>query len=167
MRYSFEKYAAIAAVAAGIAFAQPPTTDTQSDPANTQVQGQEQEQEQEQGRGMWGRMDLDRMAQALNLTDTQRTQARTIFEQAAESARPIRQEMRQNRERLSAAAKVSNNHAEIQRLATEQGRLMGKVIAIRTEARGRFYQLLTPDQRVKFDQMHEQMRQQRTRTQSE
>ena len=163
MRYLFLKYAAIGALATGIALAQTSTMEPQSDPANTQDEGQK--------RGfMWDHMDLDHVAQALNLTDTQKMQARTIFEQAHQSAQPIRQELRDNREKLSAAAKVSNNTSEIQKLSTEHGRLVGKLVAIHTEARAKFYQMLTPEQRVKADQMHEQMREQmrqRTRTQSQ
>jgi Spy/CpxP family protein refolding chaperone len=107
---------------------------------------------------MRGRFDLDRVAQALNLTAAQKQQAQTIFQQAQLSAQPIRQELKQNREKLSAAAKMSNSEADIQNLATERGRLLGKLIAIRTEASAKFYQLLTPEQRVKDEQLHQQLR---------
>jgi Spy/CpxP family protein refolding chaperone len=104
-------------------------------------------------------MDVDHVAQVLNLTEPQKEQARTIFEQMRQSAQPVRQELKQNREKLMAAAKVANNESAIQKLAMEQGRLMGKLIAIRTEGSAKFYQVLTPEQRVKSDQMHEQWRQ--------
>jgi LTXXQ motif family protein len=74
-------------------------------------------------------------------------------------ARPIREEMKQNREKLRAAEKMNASESEIQRLSGEQGRLMGKFIAIHTQASAKFYRLLKPEQRVKDDQMHEQMRQ--------
>lgn len=150
MRYSFTKYVVAATFAAGILFAQ----DAASDPQ----QGAVNSQEWRPGSSMRGHFDLDRVAQALNLTDAQKAQARTIFEQARVAAQPIREQMKQNHEKLSAAAKISNNEADIQRLATEQGRLLGKVIAIHTEARAKFYQMLTPEQRVKDDQLHQQMR---------
>ena len=144
------KCAAVATFAAGIVFAQTPTVDSRPGAVHAQ----------EGRRGfMWGHMDLDHVAQVLNLTDSQKEQARTIFQQARQSAEPIRQELRQNREKLSAAAKVSNSEGDIQKLANEQGRLLGKLIAIRTEASAKFYQMLTPEQRVKADQMHEQFRQ--------
>ena len=141
------KYAAVATLAVGIVFAQAPTGNLQPG-ASTQ-----------QGRRGFMRWNLEHIAQALNLTDSQKEQARTIFQQARQSAEPIRQELRQNREKLSAAAKVSNSEGDIQKLANEQGRLLGKLIAIRTEASAKFYQMLTPEQRVKADQMHEQFRQ--------
>jgi Spy/CpxP family protein refolding chaperone len=108
---------------------------------------------------MCGQMDVDHVAQVLNLTESQKEQARTIFAQVRQSAQPVREELRQNRGKLMAAAKVANNESEIQKLAMEQGRLMGKLIAIRTEGSAKFYQILTPEQRVKADQMHEQFRQ--------
>jgi periplasmic protein CpxP/Spy len=150
MRHAFMKPALIATFAAGIVFAQAPGTEPRPATPNS-----------EEGRRgfMRGRPDMDRMAEALNLTEAQRAQARTIFQTARQTAQPIREELRQNREKLSAAAKLSNNDAEIQKLATEQGRLMGKMIAIHSQASAKFYQMLTPEQRVKADQMHEEFRQ--------
>jgi Spy/CpxP family protein refolding chaperone len=150
MRYSFTKYAVVATFAAGIIFAQAPSSDPQSGAVNTQ--------KWRLGSSMRGRFDLDRVAQALNLTDAQKQQAQAIFQQAQLSGQPIRQELKQNREKLSAAAKMSNSEADIQKLATERGRLLGKLIAIRTEASAKFYQLLTPEQRVKDEQLHQQLR---------
>lgn len=154
MRYSFTKCAAIVTLAVGIGFAQTPSSDSQ--PGTMMNKG---------GAGcMHGHLDMDAVSMALNLTETQKTQASAIFEKAKLASQPIRDEMKQNREKLSAAAKANTSDAEIQRLAVEQGRLMGKLIAIRTAASAKFYQLLTPEQRTKADQMHEQMR---TRTRSQ
>ena len=150
MRYLFMKSAAIATFAAGMAVAQTASGGSRPFAPCTE----------EGGRGaMWGRMNVDRMAQALSLTDTQKEQARTIFENSRQSAQPIRAELRQNREKLMAAAKANASEGDIQKLAGEQGRLLGKLVAIRTEASAKFYQMLTPEQRVKADQMHEQFKQ--------
>ena len=148
MRHSFMKYAAAATLAAGMTYAQAPAGKMPPGTPYTQ---------EETRPSMRAR--LDHMAQVLNLTDSQKEQARAIFEKSRESCAPIRQELQQNREKLSAAAKLPNNESNIQKLATEQGRLMGKMVAIRTEARSKFYQMLTPEQRVKSDQMHEQWKQ--------
>jgi Spy/CpxP family protein refolding chaperone len=98
----------------------------------------------------------EQMIQGLNLTAAQKQQARTIFDDARQKAGPIRQEMRQNREALYAAVKT-NNAAQIERLSSHQGELQGKALAIRSEAKAKFYAILTPEQRTKADQMHEQM----------
>jgi Spy/CpxP family protein refolding chaperone len=147
MRYPFLKYAAVATVAIGIVFAQAPTGNLRSG-AST-----------EQGWRGFMRWDLEHIAQALNLTDSQKEQARTMFEQARQSAEPVLQELKQNHEALTAAAKAGKSEIDIQNLANERGRLLGKLVAIRTVASAKFYQMLTPEQRVKADQMHEQFRQ--------
>ena len=150
MRCSFLRCAAVATFAIVIAIAQtPPPTESRPGAANTPW-GQ---------RGFkGGHLDLDHVAQVLNLTDSQRQQGRMIFEHAKQTSQPIRQELKQNREKLAAATKVSNSDADIERLAAEQGRLVGKLIAIHSEARAKFYQLLTPEQRVKSDQMHKEFK---------
>jgi Spy/CpxP family protein refolding chaperone len=149
MRYPFVKYFVAATLAAGITFAQTPSGDSQPGAVNPR-----------EGRfgAMCSHLDLDQIAQALNLTDAQKGQARMIFQQAHQLAQPIRQELKQNRDKLSAAAKASNSEGEIQKLATERGRLLGELIAIRCEASAKFYQMLTPEQRIKEEQFHEQLR---------
>jgi Spy/CpxP family protein refolding chaperone len=97
------------------------------------------------------------MMKALNLTPAQEQQAETIFGDARQKAQPIRQEMQQNREALTAAMKT-NNTAQIERLSAEQGNLKGKALAIHTEAMAKFYAILTPEQRTKADQMLERTR---------
>jgi Spy/CpxP family protein refolding chaperone len=98
------------------------------------------------------------MEQKLNLTDTQKQQAKSIFQSARESSQPIRAQLRENREALAAAAKAGKSDATIQDLATKQGNLLGQEIAIHTQAYKKFYAILTPDQRTKADQMHQQFR---------
>jgi len=155
MRRSLTKYTAVAALATGIVFAQAPTNNSQ--PAAPSAQSPSAQQ----GRHAFMHGRLTRVAQALNLTDAQKQQAREIFQKARQSAQPVRQELKQNREALTAAAKADKSDAEIQKLSTEQGRLFGQMVAIRTEASAKFYQMLTPDQRVKADQMHQQFRRNR------
>ena len=150
MRFSFLKYAGVAALATGMVFAQVPAGTSQS--GTTQAQP---------GRRGFMRRHLNRMAQQLNLTDSQKQQGREIFQQARQSAQPIRQELKQNREALRAAAKGNQGDTQIQMLANKQGQLLGQLVAIRTEASAKFYQMLTPEQRAKADQMQSQLRQRR------
>ncbi len=104
-----------------------------------------------------------RMLQALNLTPDQQTQAKAIFQQTRQSVQPIAQQAKQNRQALADAVKA-NDTAKIQQLATQQGNLQGQLLTLRSESMAKFYNILTPDQRAKADQMHarmQQMRQQR------
>jgi Spy/CpxP family protein refolding chaperone len=102
---------------------------------------------------------MDEVAQKLNLTDAQRKEFHTIFQQAHESAMPVREELKTNREALAAAVKADKS-ADIQQLATARGKLVGQMTAIYGEARAKFYKTLTPEQRVKYDQMRMEFRQQ-------
>ena len=101
---------------------------------------------------------LEHLTQALNLSDSQKEQVGAIFQQARVSAQPVLEELSQTRAKLTAATKDGASDVESQKLADEQGRLIGKLVAIRAQARSRFYRVLTPEQRVKAEQMHEQFR---------
>ena len=96
---------------------------------------------------------FDRMAAKLNLTDTQRGQAKSIFQSARESARPIAQQLHQARVALRDAVKAGKSDAEIDQLAASAGQLSGKMTAVRTKAFAKFYAMLTPEQRATADQL--------------
>jgi Spy/CpxP family protein refolding chaperone len=144
MRLAFLQNAAWTALAAGIVFGQAPGGKPNPDVPSA-----------EQGRQALVNRQLEQLAQAFDLTDSQKEQARAIFEQAERSTQPVRHDSQQNLDELTAAAKAGKNEAEIQKLAQEQGRLLGQLLAIRTEAWAKFYQMLTLDQRAKAERAHE------------
>ena len=98
MKWHLFEYAAVTALATGMALAQAPATGTRPAPQKAPFT-----------HPMFGH---EQMMQALNLTAAQHQQASTIFGDARQKAEPIRQEMRQNREALHAAVKA-NNTAQI------------------------------------------------------
>ena len=143
MKESILKLTAAAALAAGMAFAQ--TTPAPAQPGTARPHA--------------GRQAMrHRMVQALNLSDSQKQQAKAIFQQTRQTAKPIADQLKQNREALSAAVKA-NNVAQIDSLSAQQGTLRGQLLAARSEGMAKFYALLTPDQRAKADQMHDRMKQ--------
>jgi Spy/CpxP family protein refolding chaperone len=144
MKSNLTRFAAVAALAAGMSFAQQATPAPQPAPAKPMT-------------GVRAHV-RNRMMQKLNLTDAQKQQAKAIFQQARQTAQPIRQQLRQNRQSMAAAVKA-NATAQIQSLAATQGTLRGQAMAIRAQALAKFYTTLTPDQRAKADQLHEQFRQ--------
>jgi Spy/CpxP family protein refolding chaperone len=97
------------------------------------------------------------MLRALNLTDVQKQQARTFFEQAKQNAQPLTQQLRQNRQALAAAVKASDV-AQIQSLSAQQGNLQGQLLGIRSEAMAKVYATLTPEQKAKADEMRQKVR---------
>ena len=96
-----------------------------------------------------GRHNLDRMANYLNLTAAQRAQAKTIFREAARSARPVRQQLRETRQSLQAAIK-SGNSDQIQQFAATEGTEKGQLAAIHATAFAKLYPILTTEQQQKM-----------------
>ncbi len=94
--------------------------------------------------------------QALDLTRAQKKQAKTIFQQARQSAQPIREQLKQNREAFAAAVQA-NDTAQIKAIASKQGTLLGQAAEIRGESMARLYSTLTPEQRTKADQIQQKM----------
>jgi Spy/CpxP family protein refolding chaperone len=148
MKHAIE-FAVISALAAGIAFAQAPTpSPSGSPPAGAHGTARNLHQQH-----------MANIAQKLNLTDAQRREFDTIFQQAHQTAMPLRDELKTNRDALTAAVKA-NRTADIEQLATARGKLMGQMTAIFAQARAKFYQTLAPEQRAKYDQMRLEFRQQ-------
>lgn len=146
MKTYLTRFATVAALAAGMAFAQTPAPA----PAPTPAPGKA---------AMRPRAVLRRrLLQALNLTDAQKQQAKTIFQQTKQNVQPIAQQAKQNREALAAAVKA-NDTAQIQHLAAQQGNLQGQVLAMRSESMAKFYATLTPEQRAKAEQIQQKIRQ--------
>jgi len=137
------KFATVAAMAAGLTFAQTPA------PAAPAQHGK-------MHAGMKGAM-RQRMMQRLNLTDAQKAQAKAIFQQAKQNAHPLKEQLKQNRTALAAAVKA-NDVAQIHSLSLQRGNLEGQMLGIRSEAQAKFYAGLTPDQRTKADQMRQNMK---------
>ena len=143
MKHNLVKFATIAAMTAGMALAQQAPANQEA-PAKTPVHRP------------YARM-RQNMKKALNLTDTQKQQARTIFQEARQKTQPIRAELRQNRESMAQAIKA-DNRADIQKLSKTDGELMGRLLTARNEAKAKFYSLLTPEQRATAQKLHAEFR---------
>lgn len=99
--------------------------------------------DQRQGRGLG----QHGMFANLNLTDTQKEQAKTIFSSSRESNRAIEQQLRDARQALNEAAKSGATDAQIDQLATKIGPLSAQVAAAQAKTFAKFYAILTPEQR--------------------
>ena len=99
-----------------------------------------------------------RMLKALNLTDTQKQQAKTILQSARQTAQPLAQQLKQDRAALTAAVEAGDS-AKIQELSTEMGSLRGNVLGVRSLAMAKFYALLTPDQKTKAEEFRQKAQQ--------
>jgi Spy/CpxP family protein refolding chaperone len=159
MKRQILKIATVGTVAAGMIFAQAPAQSSQSQSDQAQA-GQAQTRDRHDRRGPDAlhrrAAALQRIMQELNLTEAQKQQAKTIFGRAREAAKPVREQLRQNREALAAAVK-SDNTAQIRQLGAERGKLLGQLATARTEATAKFYKELTPAQREKAERIHQRM----------
>jgi Spy/CpxP family protein refolding chaperone len=140
MKSNLLKFTGAAVLAAGMAFVY---AETPAEPQHHAANRQE-----------WAQRRFDRMASTLNLTDAQKTQAQAIMKEARESTKQFAPQLKQNRQALAEAVKTGKT-ADIERLSAEQGQLMGKMMAVHSEAFSKIYQTLTPEQRVKADQMQQ------------
>ena len=98
------------------------------------------------------------MAAALNLTDAQQTEMKSIFAEARQSSQPVRQQLRQTRQALDAAVKADDS-AQIQQLSATQGAQMGQLAAIRATANAKMFKILTPEQQQKLSTLKASMHQ--------
>jgi Spy/CpxP family protein refolding chaperone len=96
---------------------------------------------------------LDYLAGFLSLTDTQKTQAASIFEAAASATSTARGQLDAARSALSDAWKANRADAEIDRLGAALGAIEGQIAAINAKAQAKFYALLTAEQKAKYDAM--------------
>ena len=86
----------------------------------------------------------------LGLSTAQQQQATTIFTNSATAAATVRESLRTARQSLSDAVK-SNGTAAIDQIATTIGGLDAQQTSIEAKADAAFYQILTADQKTKFD----------------
>jgi len=88
----------------------------------------------------------------LSLTPAQQQQATTILTNAAGNKKEARGGMRTAHQNLQTAIK-SNDAAGIDAAATSIGNLMAQNISAEAKTKAALYQILTPDQQAKMDQL--------------
>jgi Spy/CpxP family protein refolding chaperone len=98
------------------------------------------------------------IARQLDLTEAQKAEAKEIFKEARESAKPLVAQLREGHKAMAEAIKAGTSELELEQLASEQGTLVGKVAGIYAKAFSKFYASLTPEQKQKADKLHEQFK---------
>ena len=144
MKRNWMKLATVAALAAGIALAQTPPTNPETQPTHRH--------------GTARGKSRGHMFRALNLTDSQKQQAKAIFSDSRKANEPLRLQFQQNRQAYRAAVK-SNDQGQIANLSKASGELRGQLKAARTQTMEKFFQILTPEQRAKAEKMQVRMQQ--------
>ncbi len=110
------------------------------------------------GRGFGGKhMMGGLMAEFLGLTEAQKADAKAIRQAARDQSRPIRQQLRANRQALGAAVQAGDT-VQIDTLAAEHGQLQGQLVAIGAKTRVEFFNVLTPEQQQKWTSFQEKQK---------
>jgi len=97
------------------------------------------------------------MAKALNLTDAQKAQVKSIMQANRTSTRPLMQQMAQNRlAMLTATSNGAFDQAKVTALANQQAQLNAQMTIQKESIQHQIYtQVLTPEQRATADQMRQ------------
>jgi Spy/CpxP family protein refolding chaperone len=95
---------------------------------------------------------VQRLTRELALTPDQQMKVRQIFADTRKSAEALNPKMGEQHAALRAAIKA-NNDAEIDRIIHDNCGMIADFHALHAKAMAKVYQLLTPTQKTKFDQM--------------
>ncbi|HKW67372.1 MAG TPA: Spy/CpxP family protein refolding chaperone [Terriglobales bacterium] len=111
--------------------------------------------------GHWHRGDfvnrrIAHLTRALDLTDAQQQQVKSLVEGQRPALKGLMQQMASQRaEMLAATQNGQFDQAKVQAIANQQGQTLANLIVARQELQSKIYGLLTPEQRTKFDQMQQ------------
>jgi Spy/CpxP family protein refolding chaperone len=95
---------------------------------------------------------VQRLTRELSLTPDQETKVRQIFADTWKNAEALNPKMSEQHAALRAAIKA-NNDAEIDRIVHDNCGMIADFHALHAKAMAKVYQMLTPIQKTKFDQM--------------
>lgn len=110
------------------------------------------------GRG-WHRGHGDLMQHVtfmFNLTDAQQAQVKAMWESEKPNVIPLLQQLAQgHKQMIAATANGTFDEAKVTPIADQQAQSIGKLLVEKEKLQSKFYQILTPEQRTKFDTMRQ------------
>ncbi|CAN5830017.1 hypothetical protein BH20ACI4_BH20ACI4_24000 [soil metagenome] len=103
-----------------------------------------------------------KMLRGLDLTDEQKAQMKSIRQASRETVKPIREQMKANRQKLQMLSESGTfDEAQVQAIATRQGTLSAQMIVEKEKVKSQIFNLLTPEQKMKAAEMKAQFKQKR------
>ena len=90
---------------------------------------------------------------ALNLTDEQKAQMKTIMQKEHPAMKPLFQQQRQIDQQLRQYVQGPYDEAKVRALATQKAQVQIELTVAETRVHNQMYQLLTPDQQSKMKEM--------------
>lgn len=110
-------------------------------------------------RGFGHRGGFERLAKKLNLTDTQKEQAKQIMEASKSKVQPLKESMKSIHQQLDTAiADGQFDEAQVQALASQQANIMAQLIVEKERTKSQLFAILTPEQQAQAKQLKEQMK---------
>ena len=111
-----------------------------------------------QGKGPGHGEMLEHMARVLNLTDVQKQQVKAIMDSTESVAKDIHGKLEENQKQIEAAtANGQFDEAQVRTLANQKGQLEADMTVEHLRAMSKVYAILTPEQRVKAEEMHKHL----------
>ncbi len=102
------------------------------------------------------------MFRGLDLTDEQKAQMKSIRQASKETAKPIREQMKANRQKLQTLSESGTfDQSQVQAIAARQGSLMAQMIVEKEKVKSQIFNILTPEQKAKAAEMKAQFQQKR------
>jgi periplasmic protein CpxP/Spy len=102
---------------------------------------------------MMGEHMLNYFTKALNLTEDQQTQAKTMLNNARPALKALMHEQRQIDQQLRDQAQGNYDAKQVQALATQKAQIQAQLTVAETQLHHQMYQLLTPDQQTQLKQI--------------
>jgi len=107
---------------------------------------------------------MERMSEALHLTDEQQQKLQQIHDKARPQLEAVGQQMRENRQALFGLdSQAAGYEDQVAKLAREQGKLVEQMVVLRARMRAERDAVLTAEQRAQarelMQQRHERMQQ--------
>ena len=99
------------------------------------------------------------MFRGLDLTEEQKAQMKQIRQTSQEKIKPIREQMKANRQKLTELSGGNFDQAQVQAIAAQQGSLTAQMIVERESIKSQIFQILTPEQKAKAAEMKTQRKQ--------
>jgi Spy/CpxP family protein refolding chaperone len=101
---------------------------------------------------------LEHMSRALNLTDAQKQQAKAIMDSVESTASGIHAKLGEVHKQLEAAtANGQFDETQVRTLANQEAQLEADMKVEHFRAISKVFSILTPEQRVKAEELHKQM----------
>lgn len=111
--------------------------------------------------GMWGghgeQAIIDHLSMMYDLTDAQKAEVRQMWTAEKPNVMPIVQQLAAtHKQMVGASANGKFDEAAVTSLANKQGQSIAQLIVEKQRMTAKFYMLLTPEQRAKFDRIQQQ-----------